>query len=137
MTNTVRHPLYYKTNGALGTMRGCKELMDSCRDPSVGKPIGNNTRLYHDDDHYYVELHGNRIMEIHPKHWVLYDGGWKTVTTKMRLNRYTPSSIVVYSKQGVWYVENNFHIVEKITKDKEFYDGMIIPHTTLSKLLIE
>jgi len=112
MTNTVRFPLYYNT---------CKDLMHSCRDPSVGKPIGNNTRLYHDDDHYYVELHGNRIMEIHPRCWVLYDGGWQSVTTKMRLNRYTPYSIVVRQIQGGWYIRRHDN------KDKEFFSGMTIP----------
>ena len=112
MTKTVKTALFYHT---------CEALMDTCRDMLKGKPIGNETRLYYDDDYYYVELFGNRIMEIHPKHWVLYHAGWRTITTKMRLNRYTPPTIMVRSKQGAWYLRTHEREV------KDFYDGMTIP----------
>jgi hypothetical protein len=110
-------------------------LMESARDKSKGKPIANNTRLweiknplknrmtvflkaspheYIDKHHhanynimgYEIKLHGNVIMTIYRYHIELSSGGWKTLTTKERLNRYLPNGFKLYQKNWEWYIEH-------------------------------
>ena len=100
------------------THKRCKELMSSARDKDAGKPIANNTRLYEENgDEYTVYLHGNLIMRITKKGWTYYDGGWRTVTTKARLNEYGPR--LVYQKDWEWYVQTP-------SDDADFTNGIFI-----------
>jgi len=99
-----------------------QSLMETARDKSKGKPIANNTRLYESSTtshlcHHIIKLHGNIIMEIYSNHIKLYDGGWKTVTTKARLNQFGMWS--VYQKDFDWYV-----IVDG--KHEDFVNGMVL-----------
>lgn len=105
-------------------------LMETARDKSKGKPIANNTRLYEKNpiadeggglgsSGYEIRLHGNLIIEIHPCYVKLYDGGWKTVTTKARLNQF--GMWAVYQKDFDWYV-----IVDG--KHEDFVNGMVLPY---------
>ena len=88
-------------------------LMETARDKSEGKPIANNTRLYFETalsdniayPRYIIRLHGNVIMQIYRDKIVPLDGGWRTVTTKERLNRYLPRGYKVYQKDWEWYLE--------------------------------
>lgn len=92
-------------------------LMETARDKSKGKPIANNTRLWEIKNPlvldtggiggYEIRLHGNIIMEIFLHHIELSDGGWRTVTTKERLNRYLPRGYNVYQKDWEWYLKDN------------------------------
>lgn len=105
-------------------------LMESARDKSKGKPIANNTRLYEKNPiadeggglgsaGYEIRLHGNIIMEIHAAFTALYDGGWRTSTTKARLNQFGP--IHVYQRDFDWFVtEWNTH------QPEPFVNGMVI-----------
>ena len=87
-------------------------LMETARDKSKGKPIANNTRLYERyDNNYEIRLHGNVIMIISKDCVIPLDGGWKTVTTKERLNRYLPFGYV-YQKDWVWYIERGDNTYE-------------------------
>ena len=105
-----------------------QRLMATARNPEKGKPIGSNTRLYFEsawhEKHYTIRLHGNVIMTIYKHHIVLSDGGWRTVTTKERLNRYLPRGFHVYQKDWVWYlrdsnndIDYNFSDVQWIHND--------------------
>ena len=78
-------------------------LFDTARCPARGKPIANNTRLHatHDGG-YEVRLHGNRIITITPMGWQVFNCGWKTVTTKERLNRYLPFTIM--QRDFEWFI---------------------------------
>lgn len=64
------------------------------------------------------------------EHVTLNTGGWKTVTTKERLNLF--SQYGVYVRRGIWYVSrylgNGVH--EEIGK---FVDGMTLPVYTKGK----
>lgn len=75
------------------------------------KVIGNNTRLIRHSDYIGVQLHDTEVVKIYPEHYILNTGGWKTVTTKARINQYSPAR--VYQRNHIWYVE-----------DSLFYDGM-------------
>jgi len=88
--------------------------MSTARNPEKGKPIGNNTRLYFYDagigneSYYNIRLHGNQIMQIYRDRIVPMDGGWRTVTTKARLNKYLPKGFRVFQKNWEWFIENTW-----------------------------
>jgi len=88
-----------------------EELMMTARNRNKGKPIGNNKRLYFTentltgDDFYTIHLHGNEIMRIFRDRIVPFDGGWRTVTTKARLNEHLPRGFYVFQKNWDWYLK--------------------------------
>ena len=52
-----------------------------------------------------VLLHSTDIVKFYPDGTIVYNsGGWKTVTTRDRMNKFGPLS--VWSDRGVWYVSN-------------------------------
>ena len=89
-----------------------RETMKSARNPAKGKPIGNNTRLYEIENSlmldtggiggYEIRLHGNVIMRIYRHHVEPSDAGWRTVTTKARLNEHMPIGRI-HQKDFTWY----------------------------------
>ncbi len=70
------------------------------------RKLGHNTYLERDDESaYHVRLHATRIVTFHRDGRVeLNSGGWRTVTTKERMNRYLPSGWRLYQDAHVWYV---------------------------------
>lgn len=77
------------------------------------RPLLNNTRLVRvDADTIAVALHGTFVVTYHRSGRVTVDsGGWRTVTTKDRINRFAP--VHVQQRRGEWYVG-----------DGAFRDGM-------------
>tara|TARA_R100001086_G_scaffold249916_1_gene191809 strand:- start:564 stop:968 length:405 start_codon:yes stop_codon:yes gene_type:complete len=109
-----------------------KRLMDTARNKDKGKPLDKaNTRLYEVNDSTYIHpvyeirLHGNTIIRlININSVTLYElssCGWRTVTTKERLNQYTPFR--VYQKNWDWFVEIDMSTYE-------FMDNMIVHEMT-------
>ena len=86
-----------------------RKIMKTARNPAKGKPIGNNTRLYYEDpgvgyeSYYSVRLHGNEILKIYKDRFIPMDAGWRTVTTKARLNDFMPVGYV-YQRNWDWYL---------------------------------
>jgi hypothetical protein len=66
------------------------------------RKIGNNTYLERRNGYIAVKLHNTDIIEFHPDKTVLTSSGWRTVTTKARLNEFAPVSI--YQHKGTWYI---------------------------------
>lgn len=66
--------------------------------------IGNNTRLHRiDAETIAVKLHNTDIVLIHSSgRYTLDAGGWHTVTTKARMNEFSPAKIG--QTKGIWYV---------------------------------
>lgn len=53
-----------------------------------------------------VRLHKTNVVTFHSDGSIVLDsGGWKTVTTKDRMNRALPEGWSVYSDRGVWYLD--------------------------------
>jgi hypothetical protein len=77
------------------------------------RKLGNNTYLHAlDADTFAVRLHNTDVVKIHADGtYTLTTKGWQTVTTKDRINNYSP--VRIHQKAFVWYVG-----------DKEFVDGM-------------
>ena len=84
-----------------------RKIMKTARNPAKGKPIGNNTRLYFKNtvgyqSYYSVRLHGNEILKIYPDRFIPMDAGWRTVTTKARLNDLMPIGRI-HQEDFTWY----------------------------------
>jgi hypothetical protein len=97
------------------------DLMSGVKVPVVSrKKLENNTILWVDEDgaeHY--RLHDTDVVVINEGRVILNSGGWRTVTTKDRMNKYLPPGWSVYSDKGVWYL---YHGDDKIP----YEDGMVI-----------
>jgi hypothetical protein len=78
------------------------------------KKLENNTYLErHDEDTVAVVLHSTAVVKIRSDGtFVLNSGGWLTVTTKDRINNYSP--VRVSSVRGTW----------KLYDGQDYYDGM-------------
>jgi len=80
------------------------------------RKVGNNTYAYILlDGSVAIELHGTKVVVIHPDDSVtLNSGGWQTSTTKDRINKYSP--VKVYQKKYQWFLSDG----------TPFQDGMIV-----------
>ncbi len=79
-------------------------LYSKAKDKASGKPLGNNTRLVRvNETTLAVRLHGTNVVEIHNDGtYTLRSGGWRTATTKDRINKYSPAN--VSQRNWEWYV---------------------------------
>ena len=78
------------------------------------RKLGNNTYLVvRDDGGFGVRLHNTEVVIHYEDKIVLDTGGWYSVTTKARMNEYTPFHIC--QKDYDWYVD-----------DMPYEDNMII-----------
>lgn len=86
------------------TFSEAEKLFNTARSKTAGKPIANNTRLFkRGDDAYAVKLHDTDVVTIHEDGTYTYNsGGWQTLTTKERINRYSP--LRLYQERGIWKV---------------------------------
>src|SRR3954454_13693188 len=68
------------------------------------RPIANNTRLVrHAPDRIAVRFHATDVVTYCADGTTeLNSGGWLTVTTKDRINGFSPAR--VYSERGEWHV---------------------------------
>jgi len=92
---------------------------------SKGKPIANNTRSYYRNSGEYiaVKLHNTEIIHAYADGRVqLFTDGWRTVTTKERINRYT--GLGIYSHKGKWYIPNGTGLFND--QPIEFEEGIIL-----------
>lgn len=84
------------------------------------RKLANNTYLEERGDCFAVRLHETNVVTFRSDGAVRLDsGGWLTVTTKDRINRYTPPNVQVWSDRGVWYVTGGGDAVA-------FADGCIV-----------
>ena len=85
--------------------------------------IANNT--YMETDHNGVityRLHHTTVVTVFPSGCVRFSsGGWQTVTTKNRLNRYG-CGYCIYQRAGEWFVSH-----PQIPRDVPFFDGITLP----------
>lgn len=83
------------------------------------RKVGNNTyaEILHDNS-VGIMLHSTYVVKIHPDNtYTLQSGGWQTVTTKDRINQYSP--VRVYQRKYEWFVKIN-------GKEYPFMEGMIV-----------
>ena len=85
------------------------------------KKVGNNTYLESGDDGaVHLKLHSTRIISWNADGTVkVNSGGWRTVTTKARLNAFLDGA-EVFQKNFDWFVMVGGKVIE-------FEDGMTLP----------
>lgn len=85
------------------------------------KNIGNNTKLVRmPNNDIAVTLHGHRVVRYRKGGVTqVSSAGYRTTTTKDRINRYTPASVSVVQRDYEWYLKKN-------GKKRDFHDGMEI-----------
>ena len=81
--------------------------------------IKNNTfKIYYKDGSIAIRLHYTDVVTFYQDRIKLYAGGWKSYTTKSRMNEHLPCGRVV-RKDSIWYVHgNNGRFL--------FYDGIML-----------
>lgn len=69
------------------------------------KKLANNTyAIRRELGAIAIQLHETDVLTFMPdKSVVVTSGGWKTVTTKDRINTYLPSGYRIFQSGGVWY----------------------------------
>ena len=82
-----------------------KTMLASARSKEAGKPIANNTRLFEVEGGIAVRLHNTDILTFAPDGRVTYNsGGWRTNTTKDRMNTFGPARIG--AADGLWWIHH-------------------------------
>lgn len=78
------------------------------RDKTVGKKIANHTYVVQVGESYAIRLHNTNIVTFHMDgSIVLFSGGYRTATTKERMNTALAANrIHISQKNGLWYVES-------------------------------
>lgn len=103
-----------------------KELLKN-RD---GKKLENNTYLSKGEENIYIRLHDTNIITFLPNgRTILNSGGYKTATTKDRMNKYLPHPFQIYREQNEWYLYGKTSVSFWNDPNKfrnPFKDGMVI-----------
>jgi len=85
----------------MNTFEQFKELANTRR-----RKLANNTYLVvRDDGGFGIKLHETEVVIHYPDRIILNSDGYQTVTTKERMNRFSP--VTVWSDKGVWMVAWN------------------------------
>jgi len=81
-----------------------REMMEGV-EAKEAKIIANNTVEYtRPDGTKVIRLHHTNILEFPPRGGVVFNsGGWKTTTTKQRMNEFQSQATVIQDK-GLWYL---------------------------------
>lgn len=96
-----------------------KEHHDKARNKDRGRKIANNTHVVKDGDDYAVKLHNTNVVTAHQNgDYTLHSGGWKTATTKQRINQHLPHGVSLSQHRGEW------HVHDKHGNKHEYSDGM-------------
>lgn len=92
----------------------------------ASKLIGLNTKIQRNGDAIGITLHSTEVARFTVDGGLIVStGGWNTVTTRERINRYLPQGLRVWTERGVLYIGSD----EKLTRrglgiaKKLFVDG--------------
>ena len=90
-----------------------------------------NTSVITEDNVSMVYLYGNHIATIDDDSMTIFDGGWKSNTTKSRLNALCNEFCVmgegVFQENFKWYVRKFVGYIcgEKVYQTDEFHNGYV------------
>jgi hypothetical protein len=96
------------------------------------KLVANNTvEYFRENGERVIRLHQTDVVTFSPdgRTVTLNTGSWKTLTTKDRINQYSPQK--VWSDRGVWYIGSSWNTPKN--ERCRFYDGMKIVDGKLPK----
>ncbi len=87
------------------TYSEAEKTLGTARNPEQGKPLANNTRLFRRGEDFAIRFHATDIITIHPDGtYTLNSGGYRTMTTKERINEYSP--VRMWQGENIWWVRN-------------------------------
>lgn len=87
------------------------------------KIVARNTFRYERDGETVVRLHETDIVrKLSDGSVILNSGGWKTVTTKDRMNYHLPVGYSLYQERGLWYV-----VRQEDRTRVAYFDGIMVP----------
>lgn len=84
------------------------------------RKVGNNTYIETRENGVALRLHSTDILLENGEGWTVDTGGWRTFTTKARLNDYLP--VRIYQQRNVWYWDTGDLFTEG---DKVLFDGTV------------
>lgn len=88
------------------------------------KIICRNTFRFVRDGETVIRLHSTDIVrKLIDGSVVLNSGGWKSVTTKDRMNAQLPDGYRLMQEKGVWYVGRGWNDAARVP----YFDGMNVP----------
>lgn len=90
-------------------------LAGTTKEVVTSKFVDRNTlKVSYKDGSEAIRLHNTDVVTFLPNGKIeLNSGGWRTATTKERINKFSPARL--HQDKGVWYVSGSI-----------FYDGMLI-----------
>lgn len=101
------------------------ELLSNTTNVKNSKFVDNNTlSIEYNDGTKAIRLHNTDVVKFVNNTIVLSSGGWRTSTTKERINKYSGLPCRLWQKKGLWYIGGSL-----------FYDG--ITFDVNGKLLTE
>jgi hypothetical protein len=69
----------------------------------TSRKLGNNTYLLRQGGDIAVKLHGTNVLTFKPDGSVVYDtGGWRTNTTRDRMNNHGADGFYIWQDKGIW-----------------------------------
>lgn len=104
----MAYNITYYPYGSIATYEQAADLFATARSKDAGKPIANNTRIVRIDNGdekptLAIRLHQTNVVIYYPDGRIEFNsGGWRTATTKDRINNYSP--INIWQKDRIWYV---------------------------------
>ena len=105
-----------------GTRMTKEDSIESIKhDLMSSKKIGNNTfEVVYKDGTRAIRLHKTDVVTFSANRYMLNTGGWQTVTTKDRINKYIPEGYVS---------QTNFEwSVRTPSGDVDYYDGIMFDY---------
>src|SRR5258708_1370256 len=94
--------------------------------------VKRNTFQFERDGETVIRLHETDIVRKRNGYVILNSGGWKTVTTKDRMNDHLPAGYRLFSDHGQWYVAPWRGSWETLKRERvPFFDGMAIPNDVI------
>lgn len=111
-----------------GPRKTKKEIMEGVPHVSAKKVANNTVEYVREDGTRVIRLHLTDIVEILPCGTIrLNSGGFKTVTTKERIERYLPKGMRLWSEKGIWWIgKPSWMQGNEEEPTYPFKDGMII-----------
>jgi hypothetical protein len=108
-------------------------FLEGGRNPNR-RPLAGNTTAERKNDAIAVQLHQTDILTFHRDGRIVADsGGWRTMTTAERMNRYLPRPWRQWSESGIWNIGDSRRGLESVVIRKDgsyllpqarFFDGI-------------
>jgi hypothetical protein len=113
------------------TYKWLDEYLKAGRDKNFRKWKSRNTAIVRLDDRIFVKLHNTEVIGFSKDgSIILNSGGYRTVTTKARINEFLPKGYRLTQDKSIWYVHKIFNdeYPGKFSPAVVFYDFMALPN---------